>query len=82
MRKVSDKSCGENYNTHSMKKMNAGEISNQWTSLSNCMRFITFICKYPHVRFSWWWINCSFSNVGYRPGSSATTSSRIDMRRQ
>jgi hypothetical protein len=29
MRKVSDKSCGENYNTHSMKKMNAGEISNQ-----------------------------------------------------
>jgi hypothetical protein len=51
-------------------------------SLSTSMRFITFICKHPNVCFSWWWINCSYSNVDYRPGTGPTTSSRIDMRLQ
>ena len=81
MREASDKSCRENPNTHFMKMMNSGEISNQWTlppSPSTSMRFITFICKHPNVRFSWWWINCSFSNVDNRPGSVVTTSSGID----
>jgi len=82
MSKVADKSCRENLKTHFMKMMKAGEISNQWTlppNLSTCMRCITFIWKYQKVRFSWWWINCSFSNVDYCPGSGATTWSGIDM---